>query len=128
MQLERVLSHTKANLKTIQSYCPKQGLLIEGQWYKNNVLLNGNQMIEHWKFSETALLNFCIQQSHKPEVVILGVEQPYSKTENALDHARLLCLLNQAGIGLEIMPIHSACFTYTMLLGDLRPCIALFLF
>lgn len=114
----------------LKVYSTEQGILVveadKSQWYNSSFIIVDQSLCLcpeptcDTDFDER-ILQLCLEQNRSPELVLVGMRKVKFQP-------KLLYLLNQKKIGLEIMPLKSACLTYKILQEDLRAFIGLFLF
>ena len=96
---------------------------INGQRYKESLIVLPDLLIEHWSSSPNITLNFDTLISDdfakiasiKPEVILLGT----GKLHRFL-HPKISAILVNEGISIECMTTAAACRTYNILMGEGR--------
>ena len=105
----------------IEAY--ESGLIrVGGKDYRHNLLLMPNQLKTTWSVSsfhevQKADLDLLIEQA--PDLILFG-----TGARPQFLHPKCFAPIINAGIGYEIMPTHSACHTFNILLAEDRRVLA----
>lgn len=111
------ISQEARHLNAVRSYNEKQ-LLINDTWYSQSILISQNQITSPWNIQAICELNETHLPellTHHPEIIIIGHQQGPSPHPISL-----ITALARLRIGVEIMPIGSACRTFNLLLSEQR--------
>ncbi|MCC5791129.1 MAG: hypothetical protein JJT82_00765 [Legionellaceae bacterium] len=102
---------------SIQAYS-EEGLRINHQWYRQNIILHREAIITEWPVKSIRLLDTAHLPDlleYEPEIIIIGHQEPGSFPPMAL-----MAELAKKRIGLESMSITAACRTFNILLSEER--------
>jgi uncharacterized protein len=110
----------EAPLKNSITSYSKEGVVIDGKKYENNLVISANNPQKDWVINS---LNDLVENESElekisldnPEVVIIGHNEP--STALTLP---ILAFFSRKGIGIEFMDIGAACRTYNILLSEGR--------
>ncbi len=95
---------------------------VGGRNYAHNLLLMPGQSKTRWTLHSIAQLDakeVGRLASLEPDIILIG-----SGEKQVFPHPKTFAPLMQAGIGYEIMPTHSACRTFNILLAEDRRVLA----
>jgi len=90
--------------------------------FRHNLLLMPEKLRDPWELQAMQDLSeqhLSLLVAYQPDIVLLG-----SGERQSFPHPSVLAPLMQAGIGYEVMPTHSACRTYNILLAEDRRVLA----
>jgi len=115
--------HLETSDQNLISNYGKGVLSVNGQDFRQNILITRTRVVEDWFSGALSELELCHfdplfdgVETEQPEIVVLG-----SGNTHIFPDFGLIAELRQRGIALEVMNTRAACRTYSVLVNEYRP-------
>lgn len=115
------LDSAAAGTKVIRAYAPGR-ISVNDVLLQTSCILAPDRLLENWppqRFEDITLDHLQVALDLKPEILVIGTGPTLRFPE-----ARIMAVIQQLGIGLEVLDTAAACRTYNVLVSENRKVVA----